>query len=110
MKQQEILQKLTSVKLLLMAHPDNELDSEFADRISDLEEIEKGLPNLISIEKAEQQLYGWSCGISNEGILDLVQAMGLSLEELNLLLSDYDISSYISDSDIKSMTKFLENE
>jgi hypothetical protein len=35
-----ILEKIKSVKLCLMAHPDNEKDSEFADRISDLEEIE----------------------------------------------------------------------
>lgn len=33
------LQKLKSVLLCLQAHPDNEPDSEFADRISDLEEI-----------------------------------------------------------------------
>jgi hypothetical protein len=39
----EILNKIKSVKLCLMAHPDNETDSEFADRISDLEEIENEL-------------------------------------------------------------------
>jgi len=39
----EILKKIKSVKLCLMAHPDNEIDSEFADRISDLEEIENEL-------------------------------------------------------------------
>ena len=39
----EILNKIKSVKLCLMAHPDNEIDSEFADRISDLEEIENEL-------------------------------------------------------------------
>ncbi|MFD1770837.1 hypothetical protein [Sphingobacterium suaedae] len=33
------IQKLKSVLLCLQAHPDNEPDSEFADRISDLEEI-----------------------------------------------------------------------
>ena len=38
-----LLEKIKSVKLCLMAHPDNEVDSEFADRISDLEEIEKEL-------------------------------------------------------------------
>ena len=38
-----ILNKIKSVKLCLIAHPDNEIDSEFADRISDLEEIEKEL-------------------------------------------------------------------
>jgi len=40
----EILNKIKSVKLCLMAHPDNEINSEFADRISGLEEIE----NLLS--------------------------------------------------------------
>ena len=38
-----ILEKIKSVKLCLMAHPDNEVDSEFEDRISDLEEIENEL-------------------------------------------------------------------
>ena len=42
-KKMNILNKIKSVKLCLMAHPDNEIDSEFADRISDLEEIEKEL-------------------------------------------------------------------
>jgi len=39
----ELVQKIKSIKLCLMAHPDNELHSEFADRISDLEEIETEL-------------------------------------------------------------------
>ena len=39
----ELLDKIKSVKLCLMAHPDNEKDSEFEDRISDLEYIEKAL-------------------------------------------------------------------
>lgn len=38
-----ILEKIKSLKLCLMAHPDNEENSEFADRISDLEDIEKEL-------------------------------------------------------------------
>ena len=33
------IQKLQSVLLCLQAHPDNEKDSEFADRIDDLEKI-----------------------------------------------------------------------
>ena len=43
METKELLQKIKSVKLCLMAHPDNSLNSEFADRISDLEEIESSL-------------------------------------------------------------------
>lgn len=35
----QILQKLRSLRLCLMAHPDNEPDSEFADRIEDLNEL-----------------------------------------------------------------------
>ncbi len=35
----DTIKKLNSVLLCLQAHPDNEPDSEFADRISDLEEI-----------------------------------------------------------------------
>ena len=40
---QEILNKIKSVKLCLMAHPDNQEDSEFEDRISDLIDIEHEL-------------------------------------------------------------------
>lgn len=35
------LQKLKSIRLCLPAHPDNESGSEFADRISDLDELIK---------------------------------------------------------------------
>ena len=42
-KKMNILNKIKSVKLCLMAHPDNEINSEFADRIADLEEIEDEL-------------------------------------------------------------------
>lgn len=37
----EMLQKVRSIRLCLLAHPDNEENSEFADRIADLEELEK---------------------------------------------------------------------
>jgi hypothetical protein len=37
---EEVLKKIKSIKLCLMAHPNNEVDSEFADRITDLEEIQ----------------------------------------------------------------------
>lgn len=33
------LQKLNSIRLCLSAHPDNEVGSEFSDRISDLDEL-----------------------------------------------------------------------
>ena len=35
----QILRKLRSIRSCIMAHPDNELDSEFADRIEDLDEL-----------------------------------------------------------------------
>lgn len=41
MKNKEILRRIRSVKLCLMAHPDNTKGSEFEDRIDDLEEIEQ---------------------------------------------------------------------
>jgi hypothetical protein len=40
-----ILEKIKSIKLCLMAHPDYEYGSEFEYRISDLEEIENELSN-----------------------------------------------------------------
>lgn len=42
----EILDTIKSTKLCLMAHPDNEEGSEFADRIDDLEGIEVKLGGL----------------------------------------------------------------
>ena len=38
-----MIQIVRSVKGTLMAHPDNEANSEFADRISSLEELEQAL-------------------------------------------------------------------
>jgi len=45
MDDREILKKLRSVSLYLIAHPDNEPDSEFTDRISDIAEIQEELSN-----------------------------------------------------------------
>ena len=39
MTKKEIVSKLRSIKLSLTAHPDNEPNSEFADRIDTLSEI-----------------------------------------------------------------------
>ena len=39
MTKKEIVSKLRSIKLYLTAHPDNEPNSEFADRIDSLREI-----------------------------------------------------------------------
>ena len=46
MKNQEMIQKIRSIRLCLSAHPDNEQNSEFADRIQDCDEIESHLFNL----------------------------------------------------------------
>lgn len=43
MENKRMIQIIRSVKGTLMAHPDNEADSEFADRISSLEELEQAL-------------------------------------------------------------------
>ena len=58
---EDILKKIKSTKLCLMAHPDNEVDSEFADRITDLEEIE------IELLKAKSQQ-----GYSEEEVHDII--------------------------------------
>jgi len=50
MKNSEILQKIKSVKYCMIAHPDNIKDSEFEDRIEDLQEIEDFLSKGVSIQ------------------------------------------------------------
>lgn len=45
------LNKIKSVKLCLISHPDNEQDSEFADRISNLEEIEANFSEMFEMLK-----------------------------------------------------------
>jgi len=52
----DFLKKIKSVKLCLMAHPDNQVNSEFADRISDLEEIENKLANYWTKSESHHQL------------------------------------------------------
>ena len=43
MDNKEMVKKVNSVILCLMAHPNNEPDSEFADRIDDLIEVKESL-------------------------------------------------------------------
>ena len=50
------LQKLKSVKLCLEAHPDNEPDSEFADRIDDLSELIDWVNNLRTASQQSKEL------------------------------------------------------
>ena len=44
MRKKEILKSLQGIKLCLMAHPDNEENSEFEIRINQIEEIEESIP------------------------------------------------------------------
>ena len=54
---EQILSKLRSVELCLSAHPDNEEHSEFADRISDLQELQKEVSNLIEWKKSAMNIF-----------------------------------------------------
>lgn len=56
MKLEKILSKIRSVKLCLEAHPDYEKDSEFEDRVSDLESLEKELRKC-KIESVDRYYY-----------------------------------------------------
>lgn len=52
-----IKQKLRSIELCLLAHPDNEENSEFADRISDVVEIQKEVQNLIEWKESAMNIF-----------------------------------------------------
>lgn len=54
---EQILSKLRSVELCLLAHPDNEEHSEFADRISDLQELQKEVNTLIEWKKSAMNIF-----------------------------------------------------
>jgi hypothetical protein len=68
----ELLNKIKSVKLCLIAHPDNEKDSEFEDRISDLEHIEKALSKydemleMLNKVKFYAEVHGMQSDLYNE--------------------------------------------
>ena len=52
MEKQKMISIVRSVKLTLIAHPDNEENSEFQDQINSLEELERAL-RISSIEPIE---------------------------------------------------------
>lgn len=54
MEKKRMIQIIRSVKGTLMAHPDNEDNSEFADRISSLKELEQALSMSGVVERSEQ--------------------------------------------------------
>jgi len=107
---EEIKEKLFSIKQCMMAHPDNEQDSEFADRISDLEELEQGIDKCLSLNKAEQQLYGYNCGATDVSLRELVSAMGLTAEELDILVDEFEINSYMDDAEILQMYEYIKGK
>ena len=73
-----IKQKLRAIELCLSAHPDNEEHSEFADRISDLQELPKDIEFEVEKNRIEGILLGlkickemWAQGtISHENIYE----------------------------------------
>jgi hypothetical protein len=72
---EEIKQKLNSIKLCLMAHPDNEPHSEFEDRISTLDEIIDSLtpielPSDEEIEEMSIKIFVRSIPDYEEGFID----------------------------------------
>lgn len=79
-----------------MAHPDNEQDSEFADRISDLEEIENGLFNENNgwnklenekdlPERNDEQVYYWI----HEGSIHEMRLDPCHYDKPKVILSHY---------------------
>lgn len=54
---ERILSKLRSIELCLSADPDNEEHSEFADRISDLQELQKDVRYLIEWKKSAMNIF-----------------------------------------------------
>jgi len=49
---QDLIDKVISVKQCLMAHPDNEVNSKFEDRISDLQDIEDSLKSFVGLDNS----------------------------------------------------------
>lgn len=85
----DILSKLKSVELCLSAHPHNEPNSEFADRITDL------------IEISEQLKY------KEDAIKQLQLKFQIAENALNgiLMLDDYDNAPDVANSAIEKLAK-----
>ena len=73
----DLLRKMHSVKLALMAHPDNQEDSEFADRISDIQEISDSFLKEEEILQAAINKYGTNhqLDMAIEECAELIQAI-----------------------------------
>jgi len=54
---EQILSKLRSIELCLSAHPDNEEHSEFSDRISDLQTLQKEVNDLVEWKKSAMNIF-----------------------------------------------------
>lgn len=62
MDNEEMIKRVNSVILCLMAHPHNEPDSEFADRIDDLCEVKEALvENNVALSNVNNNVCG-KCG------------------------------------------------
>ena len=82
----ETLQKLRSLELYLSAHPDCEINSECADRLSDVQELLKEIPdNSYQIEKLEAD---------KAELLEALETTRIALKKWNDELS-YDIYDLI---------------
>jgi len=55
MNDKEILKRVKSLLLCLMAHPDNQPDSEFVDRINDLIDIRDELSERQTLDKSQDK-------------------------------------------------------
>ena len=62
-----INQKLRSVELCLSAHPHNEPDSEFADRISDLQEIQPQISELLKQRNDMREMLKYLHNVGGQG-------------------------------------------
>lgn len=89
---ENFLNKIKSVKLCLMAHPDNKEHSEFADRISDLEEIEnellknKWIEIKVKKDLPKKRVHCWFLD-KNQGLI-AGEFLNNGIEECNFILAN----------------------
>lgn len=84
MEKKRLLQIISSVKGTLMAHPDNEPNSEFEDRISSLQEIQDSfeLSESFDLELSDITIAKAACkemGISWEDECDIYDSVRIKL-------------------------------
>ena len=94
MTKKEIVSKLRSIKLSLTAHPDNEPNSEFADRIDSLDEIIDELSAQIQEEKSKESNPDVSWDLKNadslkEYIFDDLIGVHKNAKEIDEAINQY---------------------